>query len=228
MSLFLSTVDFPNVCVYRCYYHRLLKTIVHVADPSTDKSVLSVDTMETEWLILNRIWDMRRKTKCRKFVGALTTELVRKELLKLGFNVSNRDVFIEGIPYELDLLVIKSGKQPKENMVYHPDDVLAVLEIKFRGSYGRGSIDKVGRVFDSIKSANKKLECFYISVSENKNYKYRVTRENLGYDCFELLTRESNLESALRRGCIRRTRDWQKLLSKLRGLTSSRSSIVSA
>jgi len=96
LSLFLSTVDFPNVCVYRCYYHRLLKTIVHVADPSTDKSVLSVDTMETEWLILNRIWDMRSKTKCTKFVGALTTELVGKELLKLGFNMSKQRRFHRG------------------------------------------------------------------------------------------------------------------------------------
>jgi len=171
---------------------------------------------------------MRKKTKCDKFVGALTIELLRKELVKLGFNLSNRDAFIEGIPYELDLLVIKSGKQPEENMVYYPDDVLVVLEIKFRGSYGRGSIDKVRRVFDSIKSANKKIECFYISISENKNYKYRITRKKLGYDCFEFLTRESNLESALKRGCIRPTGDWQKLLSKLRELTSSRSSIVSA
>ena len=90
--------------------------------------------METEWLILHRIWDMRKKTKCHKFVGALTIELLRKELVKLGFNVSNRDVFIEGISYELDLLVVKSGKQPKENIAYCPDDVLAVLEIKFRES----------------------------------------------------------------------------------------------
>ena len=155
--------------------------------------------MKTEWVILDKIWAMRKRTKCKKFVGALTIELLRKELVRLGFNVSNRDVFIEGIPYELDLVVAKSGKWPEENTVYYPDDVLAVLEMRFRGSYGRGSIDKVRRVFDSIKNANKKIECFYISISENKNYKYRVTRENLGYDCFEFLTRESNLESA--RGC---------------------------
>jgi len=51
--------------------------------------------METEWVILNSILEMRKKTKCTKFVGALTIELLRKELGKLGFNVSNRDVFIK-------------------------------------------------------------------------------------------------------------------------------------
>lgn len=159
---------------------------------------------------------MREKTKCTKFVGALTIELLRTELTKLGFNVSNRDVFIEGVTNELDLLIVKDSRQPRENLVYCPEDVLAILEIKFRGSYGKTSIEKIRGVFDSIKEANKDIQCFYISVSENKNYKYRITKESLGYDCFELLTRESNLESALKRDRIRVTGDWNRLLSKLR------------
>jgi len=174
--------------------------------------------METEWEIFNKIWNMRKKTKCTKFVGALTIEVLRKELTKLGFNVSNRDVFVEGVLNELDLLIVKAGKQPEENILHRSDDVLAVLEIKFRGSYGKASFNKIREVFDSVKRANNRIECFYISVSENKNYKYRVTRENLGYDCFELLTRETNLESALKRNRITPTGDWNKLLSKLRKL----------
>ena len=175
--------------------------------------------MEIEWMILNKILEMREKTRCTKFVGALTIELLRKELVKNGFNVSNRDVFIEGVPNELDLLVVKSGKHPEENLVYNPISVLAVLEIKFRGSYGKTSIDNIREVFDSIKRENEKIECCYISVSENRNYKYRIMKKDLGYDCFELLTRQSNLESSMKRGQIKPTGDWQKLLSKLRKLT---------
>ena len=52
--------------------------------------------MDTEWSILNRTMELRQKTKCTKFVGALTIELLRKEIAKFGFNVSCRDVFIEG------------------------------------------------------------------------------------------------------------------------------------
>lgn len=174
------------------------------------------ETMEIEWTILNKILEMREKTRCTKFVGALTIELLRKELAKLEFNVSNRDVFIEGVTNELDLLIAKAGRQPKENLVYCPEDVLAVLEIKFRGSYGKTSVNKIREVFDFIKRLNKNIQCCYISVSENKNYKYRITKENLGYNCFELLTRDSSLESALERNGMRVTGDWDRLLNKLR------------
>ena len=101
---------------------------------------------------------MREKTRCTKFVGALTVEILRKELAKLGFSVSNRDVFIEGIPNELDLLITKNGRQPEEKIAYRSNDVLAVLEIKFRGSYGKDMINRIRKVFDSIKKMNKKIE----------------------------------------------------------------------
>lgn len=174
--------------------------------------------MKDAWLILHKILQMREKTRCTKFVGALTIELLRKEFAELELNVSNRDVFIEGVPNELDLLIAKADKNPEENLVYSSADVLAVLEIKFRGSYGKFSIEKIKDVFNSIKAANKKIECFYISISENRKYKHRITKKNLGYDCFEFFTRESNLESALKRGTIKPTGDWQRLLLRLKNL----------
>ena len=42
-------------------------------------------------------------------VGALTIEVIRLKLCEKGFNVSHRNVFIEGVPYELDLLVLKEN-----------------------------------------------------------------------------------------------------------------------
>jgi hypothetical protein len=171
--------------------------------------------MEIEWEILNKILDYRKRTRSTKFVGAMTIELLRKDLMELGLNVSNRDIFIEGVPNELDLLVAKKGTNPEENLVYRPDDILAVLEVKFRGSYGKSSVVKIKKVFDSIKAANKSIECYYVSVSENRRYKHRITRDNLGYQCFEFFTRESNLESALRNGRIAPTGDWERLRSKL-------------
>lgn len=152
-------------------------------------------------------------------MGALTIELLRKEFIKKGLNASNRDVFIESIPSEIDLLIAKIGKHPEENLVYNANDVLAILEIKFRGSYGKSSIDDIRKVFDAVKKANSRIECLYISVSENRKYKYRITRDNLGYDCYELLTRNTNLESAMRKGDIKPTGDWEKLLRRLINLS---------
>ncbi len=65
--------------------------------------------------MLNKILELKKiQGKSRKFIGALTTELIRTELLKQRFNVSNSNVFFEGIPNELDF-----------------------FEIKFRGAYGK-------------------------------------------------------------------------------------------
>lgn len=162
--------------------------------------------------------DLRQKNRCTKFVGAITVEILRKEFIKLGLNPSNRDVFIEDVPNELDLLITKHGIIPEENLIYRPDDVLVVLEVKFRGSYGSSSIADIKNVFDSIRGINQKIDCLYVSVSENRHYKYRATLSILGYDCYELLTRDTNLESELEKNRISPTGDWLKLAERLLSL----------
>ena len=175
--------------------------------------------MATERDILTNILSLREKTKCTKFAGAITIELLRKEFAELDLNVSNRDVFIEGVTNELDLLIAKKGAFAEADLVYDPDDVLAVLEVKFRGSYGKKNIDHIKAVFDSVTAANSRIKCFYLTISENRLYSHRATRTNLGYDCFELLTRDTNLESALKKELIKETGEWQKLLEMLKNLT---------
>ena len=175
-----------------------------------------------EWTMLNKILELRKiQGRSRKFIGALTTELIRTELLKHGFNVSNRDVFIEGIPNELDLLIVKADKNPKENLLYSLDDILVVFEIKFRGTYRENQKNSIKRIFDNGKRKNENIECFYITISENIKYRHRVTSENLGYDCFELLTRESGLETALKKKLLKTTGDWDRLLNRLHDIIPS-------
>lgn len=133
--------------------------------------------MATERDLLTNILSLREKTKCTKFVGAITIELLRKEFAKLDFNVSNRDVFIEGVTNELDLLIAKKGVLAEADLVYDPEDVLAVFEVKFRGSYGKKSINHIKAVFDSVTSANNKIKCFYLTISENSKYAHRAKDE---------------------------------------------------
>jgi len=172
-----------------------------------------------EWKILNRILELREKQeKSTKFVGSLTTELIRKELLRQGLNVSNRDVFIEGISNEFDLLILKPDSKPKENLLYNPNDVLYCLEIKFRGSYAENGINQIKNTFDKVKNINDKIKCIYLTISENRKYKYRITKEKLGnkYECFELFTRDTTLEKALKSKILKLTGDWDKFLESFK------------
>jgi len=169
--------------------------------------------------ILNRILELREKQeKSTKFVGSLTTELIRKELLRQGLNVSNRDVFIEGISNELDLLILKPDSKPKENLLYNPNDVLYCLEIKFRGSYTENGINRIKNTFDKVKNINDKIKCIFLTISENRKYKYRITKEKLGnkHECFELFTRDTTLEKALKSKTLKLTGDWDKFLESLK------------
>jgi hypothetical protein len=43
--------------------------------------------------------------KCYKYAGAITVEVLRLALQHYGFLVSERDVFICGVPFEIDLLM---------------------------------------------------------------------------------------------------------------------------
>lgn len=172
-----------------------------------------------EWKILNRILELREKQeKSTKFVGSLTTELIRKELLRQGLNVSNRDIFIEGISNEFDLLILKPDSKPKENLLYNPNDVLYCLEIKFRGSYAENGINKIKNTFDKVKNINDKIKCIYLTISESRKYRYRITKEKLGneYECFELFTRDTTLEKALKSKTLKLTGDWDKFLESFK------------
>jgi hypothetical protein len=45
------------------------------------------------------------RSRYAKFSGSVTVELIRKALLSHGINTSYRDVFIKGLPLEIDLLI---------------------------------------------------------------------------------------------------------------------------
>jgi hypothetical protein len=179
--------------------------------------------MKKEFKLLNKIMKFRNemrtttKKKVTKFVGALTLELLRKELIKEGFNVSNRDVFIKGVPYEVDLIVAKKGAKPQEKLLYSPEQVIAVLEIKFSGIYTKSEIESIKRVFDWIKKVNEEIKCIYLTISENTKFKYYKDEKNLiRNSSFFLLSRETDLEKAIKENKLSITGDWDKLINLLK------------
>ena len=147
------------------------------------------------------------KRGCKKFCGALTVEIIREHLEREGFPVSARDVFIEGLPVEIDLLITEAGIKPDHGILFKPEDVLVVFEIKFSGSYGEETRARLKGHFEEITAMHNHIRCAYVTVVERWTYKYKIDPEFLGpnFGAFTLNWRDAGPEQG-----------WDKLLAWLR------------
>jgi hypothetical protein len=160
-------------------------------------------------------WGSLMGCNCKKLLGAATAQTIRMHLIKHGFNVSQRNVYIKGIPNEFDLLLLKRGVS-NHMLIYPPDEILAVFEVKFRGSFGRPTIDGLIDVCKKIKDANRKISCLYITVLEGKTYKNKVTYANSGWNTFEMFYYKGDIVT----GPKEDTKDWYKLLKYIKKIVS--------
>lgn len=168
--------------------------------------------------IYEKINNLRRsqKVKSNKFLGAMTSEVIKEFLKKEGLNVSKRDCFIQGVSNEIDLMIVKQNAQSIFDSYYKSEDILCVFEIKFRGSYGKESIKHVRRTFENVKKVNPKIICIYLTIYENQNYKYRITKYNVKGEVFELFKLFTSMDSAIKRGIFHSSGDWNRLIKFLR------------
>lgn len=120
------------------------------------------------------------ETRVRYYSGAVAVEVIRNALRKEGFNVSPRDVFVRGFNKEIDLLVLKKDTLAEYDLLYKPNDVIAAFEIKARGVFANTGGEYAKRVaavkdliesFGGLKTLNKKIIYFYVTISEAKNWK---------------------------------------------------------
>jgi len=124
--------------------------------------------------------------KCSKYAGAITVQFVRRAFREHGISASPRDVFIKGVPIEIDLLIPRAGTSPENGILYRPEDVLIALEIKNSGAFGEGAIRRIRKNFMTIQQHNKQIRCFYVTLAERKGYKWAVTEDNLGFPAYTL------------------------------------------
>jgi hypothetical protein len=119
-----------------------------------------------------------KKGRGKKLRGALTAEAFRRCLAGENIPVSPRDVFIRGLPVELDLIVPKVGAPPPDhNVLYGAQDVAAVLEVKFNGVFDRKANDAIRSVFTQVRNLCGDVECIYVTVTESKSYKHAIVGE---------------------------------------------------
>lgn len=148
------------------------------------------------------------KLVSRKFSGAMTVELMKRVLADEKIPTSSRDVFVRGIPLEIDLLVPRRGQQPALGLLYEPQQVAAALEIKKSGTFGKQSLRTIRTNFKQLRKL--RVKCAYITLEERKTYRHKATTKNIGgFPCFTL---------AWHRGAdeLVGTRDWGRLLTFLR------------
>jgi len=146
--------------------------------------------------------------KCPKYTGAITVEFIRLALSEHGISTSSRDVFIKGVPIEIDLLIPRAGTSPENGILYRPEDVLIALEIKNRGAFGEGAVTKIKKNFMTIRQHNKQIRCFYVTLAERKGYKWAITEDNFGFPAYTLFWYSGS-------GKNRRyepSGDWQRLI----------------
>jgi hypothetical protein len=152
--------------------------------------------------------------KCKKFSGSLTVEVLKSHLEENGFTTSNRDVFIRGVDSELDLLIIQKDAKAQYNLIYKPNDVVAVLEIKATGAFGKNATAQIKATFDKIKSKYPSVFSCYVTLQERKSYKYRITSKGLGYPAYTIFFHKGQREKFQ----LINTGEWSKFLNGLKKL----------
>lgn len=159
--------------------------------------------------------EARRATKefgarCPKFVGAVTVEILREALRTEGLQTSRRDVFVRGIPIEIDLIIPRTASSPPWGLVYEAGQVAVAMEVKHSGSYGKGGLSKLKENSRSLSGIG--VAFVYVSFEDTQSYKWRPKPENLdGIPCFTLAWHKKT------GGDFAPTGDWEKLLRFLKG-----------
>jgi len=170
--------------------------------------------------IFEKIESLRQPIKMKKFIGAMTVEVVKNFLEKEGFRVSGKDSFVEGIPNEIDLLILKKDAKPIFNSYYKSEDILVVFELKFTGLFGKGDIEHISKMFENVKIVNSEIRCVYLTIYENQKYPHKATNKNINGEVFELFKPNESRESAIKKGVFYDSisGDWERLLKFLNDL----------
>ncbi len=156
-------------------------------------------------------------TKCHKYAGALTVECLRLAFKDHGIPTSHRDVFIKGVPVEIDIIVPKATASPEYDICYEANDVLAALEVKSYGAFGKGTAERIRVCFKEIQRCNPGIWCAYITLTERQNYKYAVNCDDLGFPAFTVFW-HSGSETDTH---FTPTGQWSQLISELKKLAIS-------
>lgn len=148
----------------------------------------------------------------KKFAGAVVIEILRAALHDEGIITSPRDVFVRGIPVEVDLIVPYKGEKPFLGLLYEPKQVAVALEVKKSGVFGEHALNKIR--FDFVQLHEAGIRCAYVAFEERQSYRWKATVENLDFPCFTLAWHKKM------DGPLEPTQDWERLVAFLREIVT--------
>ncbi|MBI4178422.1 hypothetical protein HY522_03230 [bacterium] len=136
--------------------------------------------------VVNKAREAKQRfgAKCSKFAGAVAVEIVKSALLEQGIPTSPRDVFVRGIPVEVDLVVPRDGQEPALALLYERTQVAAVVEVKTTGSFGESTLSKIRQDFSRFQENG--LPYAYVTLEERRGYRWALTTDRMGFPCFTL------------------------------------------
>lgn len=170
--------------------------------------------------ILNAVEDAERYfgPRCGKYSGAMTVQIIRRALQREGVAVSARDVFIRGIPVEVDLILPRKGTIPRDELVYEPQDVLLAVEIKKSGSFGARTIASIQKNAEILRITNPPIASTCLVLSERKGYRWAVTDLNAGCKVYTIFWHRGDGARRIQQP----TGDWDRFLADVRTLQEGR------
>lgn len=112
--------------------------------------------------------------KSKKLRGAIAAELLKQLIneyfskINKPYKASNVNSYIAGSKFEYDLLIVKASATPFIEIVYRPEDVIAIIECKAGGLYKvENDTDNIAKAVNRAIEINSNIRFGYITMSEN-------------------------------------------------------------
>jgi len=130
--------------------------------------------------------------KWNKFKGDVVCRIVKKFVeshLPSGLKVRGPNVYLDGFPYEFDLLVADANAKPKEfTSSFDPHSVSCVIEVKKGGVYSPNQPKLISGIFNEVTSRYRGIRCAYLTVEEvyttrkpsSKNF-FKICKDELAH-----------------------------------------------
>ncbi len=195
-----------------------------------NKPLLSKKDEEYQMLmeVAEEYLHQEREKTAQKKSGTATEVVIREHLLRRGFNVTfNPNITILGSNIKNDLLLLKPTINPDQKE-YSPNEISLVIEVKNNAIANQSRVIKEN--FDELKKLSPDLGFGVVILSEKTGYTHEITDEKLGdekYLSFTLVSRriypkiglycQKAIMDLLKNKEMKKTGDWERLISYLRG-----------
>jgi hypothetical protein len=153
-----------------------------------------------------------------KFKGDVVCRIVKRFIerhMSSGIlKIVGPNVYLDGVPYEFDLLVVDANAKPTRELTSSFDPVSAhcIIEVKKAGIYSPKQPKTISQIFNRVSSKNSHIKCAYLTIEEvytthkpqSKNF-YNICKDELyphGFFTLRDIRKKQSIQG-----------EWEKFLS---------------